>query len=133
MTRIIITWDGLEQVIGNLTSIEQKGQENIKSITRQLAKDTETMWKQATPQRTGRLQGGSSAPSEGMSFELLNSVHYYPFVDEGHMTPAGWRTKRGYRPAKRRSHVEGKHMTDKAVEFIEQNLEPRLSKFLDGV
>lgn len=131
--RVTIVWDGMETVLDNLTKIEEKGGENLIKLTADLSKDTEHAWKEATPRRTGRLQDDERAQPAGLSFTLENSTYYYKFVDEGHMTPKSWRTRHGYRPAKRRSHVEGRLMTEKAVEFIESNIEEYLSKFLDGV
>lgn len=130
---VIIEIEGLDKVLGRLSEIEDKGQKNLETQMGELARATEQAWKQATPQRTGKLRGGDTTEAQGLSFTLKNAVHYYKFVDEGHMTPAGWRTRRGYRRAKRRSHVPGQHITDKAVQFIEQNIERYLAKFLDGV
>jgi hypothetical protein len=131
--RVTITWDGMETVLDNLTRIEGKGGENLVKLTEIFAKDTKQAWKEATPRRKGRLQDEERAQPAGLSFTLESSTFYYPFVDPGHWTPKGWRTKRGYRPAKRRSHVEGKYMTDKAVEFVRQNIQEYFSRFLDGV
>jgi hypothetical protein len=83
---------------------------------------------------TGRLVSEERAETvSGLSFTLNNTTKYYEWVDKGHMTPRGWRTRRGYRLAKRRSRVPGQHMTEKAVQFIEQNINSYLSKFLDNV
>lgn len=131
--KVIIEWQGLDNAIARLTEIEEKAPESLATQVRELAKDTEQTWREATPRKTGRLQGADEAKPDGLSFTLNNSTRYYKFRDEGHWTPRGWRTKHGYRPAKRRSHVEGAFMTDKAVEFIEQNAEEYLSKFLDNV
>ncbi len=131
MTKVIIELDGLEQVLSNLTKIEEQAERKLEQQTKELASATEQAWKSATPERTGRLRAGDTSEVTGLSFTLKNSVHYYPFVDEGHMTPAGWRTRHGYRRAKRRSHVEGRDITPKAIEFIQQNIVEYLSKFLD--
>lgn len=131
--RVIITFQGVEQVLGNLTQIEEKAGQNLQKQTNELAKATEQAWKEATPRRTGRLQDADKAETAALSFTLRNATFYYPFVDEGHMTPRGWRTKHGYRLAKRRSRVKGREMTQKAVEFIRQNIREYLSKFLEGV
>ena len=129
--RVIVTFEGLDRVISNLSTIEEKAPKNLETQVQSLARDTEQAWKQATPARSGRLQGGDRAEPEALSFTLENSVSYYKFVDDGHQTPAGWHTKHGYRPAKRRSHVEGREMTQAAIEFVEQNIEEYLAKFLD--
>jgi hypothetical protein len=131
--RVTIQWDGLEQVISNLSSIEEKAPQNLQAQTKKLADATETAWKQAMPRRTGRLQDADRAVPAELSFTLENSVDIYKFVDEGHNTPRGWRTKHGYRPAKRRSYVKGKQMTEKAVKFVEENITDYLSKFLDNL
>jgi hypothetical protein len=131
--RVVITFQGVEETINRLTQIEEKAGQNLITQTRELAKDTETAWKEATPRRTGRLQDADSVESSGLSFTLKNGVYYYPFVSDGHMTPRGWRTRRGYRLAKRRSRVPGQHITEKAMQFVEQNIRPYLVKFLDNV
>src|SRR6266480_4396863 len=127
-TKVIVTIEGLDKVLSRLEEIETKGQKNLETQVGELARATEQAWKQATPQRTGKLRGGDISEVQGLSFTLKNSVHYYPFVDKGHMTPAGWRTRRGYRRAKRRSHVPGQHITDAAVQYVEQNIERYLAK-----
>lgn len=131
--RVVIEWQGLETVISNLTAIEEKAPEALTKQMVTLAKDTEQEWRQNTPRKTGRLQNADSAEPDGLSFTLKNNVHYYKFVDEGHNTPRGWRTKHGYRLAKRRSHVAGREMTSKTVQFVMQNINNYLSKFLDNV
>ena len=130
--RVTVTIDGVDEVIARLDEIGAKAQENLQIITKELASDTEAAWKEATPVRTGKLRGEEYSVAEGLSFTLNNPTYYYPFLDTGHRTPAGWRTKRGWRPAKRRSYVEGRHMTEQAVEFVKENIEERLSHFLDG-
>lgn len=131
--RVVIEWQGLETVISNLSRIEEIAPQNLERQVSALAKDTEQEWKQVTPRRTGRLQNADVAEPDGLSFTLKNNVYYYKFVDEGHNTPRGWRTKHGYRPAKRRSHVAGREMTSKTAQFVAQNINDYLSKFLDNV
>jgi hypothetical protein len=131
--RVTIEWQGLDAAISRLTAIEEKIPQNLERQVAVLAKDTEQEWKQSTPRRTGKLQEGDIAEPDGLSFTLKNSVYYYPFVDEGHNTPRGWRTKHGYRLAKRRSHVAGREMTSKTIQFVLQNINGYLSKFLDNV
>lgn len=131
--RVTITIDGVDEVIQNLTNIGDMGQENLVKLTAKLAKDTQSTWKENTPKgKTERLSGGDVVEPNGLTFEMLNSVYYYRWVDEGHDTPKGWRTKHGYRPAKRQSHVKGREMTPKTVDFIKGNITEYLSKFLDG-
>ena len=131
--RVVITIDGLQTVLNNLSQIEEKAGQNLQTLTEDLAKDTERAWKEATPRKTGLLQDSDRAEPGSLSFTLNNSVHYYKFVDEGHMTPRAWRTRHGYRTAKRRSRVAGREMTPRAIEFIRQNIRGYLSKFLDNV
>ncbi len=132
--RVVIEWQGIETVISNLSRIEEIAPQNLEKQMAALAKDTEQEWKRVTPRgKTGRLQGADVAEPDGLSFTLKNATKYYPFVDEGHWTPRGWRTKHGYRPAKRRSRVAGREMTSKTVQFILQNINDYLSKFLDNV
>jgi hypothetical protein len=131
--KVIITFEGLDQVIANLTEIETKGEENLVKLTKALAADTEQAWQDVTHRRSGRLQGADVAEAMALSFTLKNVTYYYDWVNDGHWTPRGWRTKRGYRLAKRRSHVEGQEMTQKAMMFVSQNILEYLSKFLNGV
>ncbi len=130
--RVTVSIDGVDEVIARLTSIDTNGQENLLALTKELASDTQSVWKQGTPRRSGRLQDDERALVEGLSFTLNNSVYYYKFVDEGHWTPRGWRTKRGYRAAKRRSFVKGQELTAKPVEFVRANINSYLSRFLEN-
>ena len=129
--KVVIEWQGIDTVISNLSDIQEKAPKNLERQMASLASATEDNWQEDTPERTGKLRGADIAKPDGLSFTLNNAVKYYKFVDEGHMTPKGWRTRHGYRPAKKRSHVEWREMTSKAVEFIVQNLEKYLSKFLE--
>lgn len=131
--RVVIQFEGLDEVLNNLTDIEEQAGQNLVKLTADLAEATEAKWQEVTPRRKGRLQEADKANPDGLEITLENDVFYYKFVDEGHNTPIGWRTKHGYRPAKRRSHVEGRNMTEKVTEFIEENIEDYLSKFLDGL
>ena len=130
--RVSIQIEGLDEVLKNLEDIQVRAPENLVKLTAELARDTEDAWKAATPRRTGRLQEADVAKPDGLTFQLLNSTYYYKFVDAGHWTPRGWRTRHGFRPAKRRSHVEGRQMTEKAVQFVEENITEYLSRFLDN-
>jgi len=130
--RVTISFNGLDTVLSNMSTIGEKAGQNVQKQTEILAKNTEEFWKGATPKRSGRLQGADIVQTGELSFTLNNAVRYYVWVNDGHMTPRGWRTRRGYRPAKRRSHVAGRFMTEKAVGFIEQNILDYLARFLDG-
>lgn len=128
--RVTVKITGLTEVLSNLDRIGNDAEQNLRNIVATLAEDTKIAWNDATPSRTGRLRGGEIAPASGLRFQLEDAVYYYPFVNDGHMTPRGWHTKHGYRPAKRRSHVEGKFMTEAAVDFVSNNILNRLSRFL---
>jgi hypothetical protein len=130
--RVTISFEGLDTVVGNLANIEETAGVNLQKQVMQLAKATETAWRGATPRRSGRLQAGDKAESSGLQFTLTNPVRYYDWVSEGHNTAAGWHTKRGYRRAKRRSHVAGRYMTQAAMDFVEQNILEYMSRFLDN-
>jgi hypothetical protein len=130
--KVVIELEGLSTVLSNLERIEAQALSNLERQTVQLTRDAQDAWREKTPVRSGRLMGQEKGIPGGLEVEFINNVRYYPFVDEGHMTPAGWHTKHGYRPAKRRSHVEGKFMTNALVEFLEGNIEEYLSKFIDG-
>lgn len=131
--RVIIEWQGLDAAISQLTRIEEILPQNLEQQMATLAKDTEQVWRQNTPRRTGLLQGADVVEPDGLSFTLKNNTRYYDWVDLGHNTPRGWRTKHGYRVAKRRSHVAGREMTSKTMQFVIQNIVQYLSKSLDNV
>lgn len=132
-TSVTIVWDGLEQTLNRLTEIKERAAENLQTQTEKLAKDTGGTWKQNTPRKTGRTQEEERVEAAGLTFTLNNSTYYYDWLNDGHMTPRGWHRKRGYRLAKHRSHVEGRQMTEKTLEFVVDNIEEYLSKFLDNV
>lgn len=128
-----IVLEGLQEVLDNLTKVEEKAPENLEKQVAHLAKDTQEEWKQNTPRRTGQTQDAEQTPVDGLKFTMNNCVKWYDWLNDGHMTPRGWHTKHGYRPAKRRSHVEGREMTQKALDYVERNATQTLSKFLDNV
>ncbi|SRR6266516_894489 len=132
--QIRITLVGLQEVESRLTAIGEKAEQNLVKQTAKLADDGKAAWKQATPKgKTGRLQGEEDAQASGLSAIFKSPTRYYVWVDKGHETPRGWRTRHGYRLAKRRSHVKGQEMTEKLVDWLKQNIREYLSKFLDGV
>lgn len=130
--KVTIELEGLQTVLNNLESIEARAQGNLEKQTVQLTRDAQDAWRGATPVRTGRLMGADRGIPGGLEVEFINNVKYYPFVDEGHMTPMGWHRHGRYIPAKRRSHVGGRFMTQALVEFLEGNIEEYLSKFIDS-
>lgn len=131
--KITVQWDGLQEALERLDEMEERAPENLQTHLHAFGEDVEQAWRDNTPRRTGRLQGGDMVELDGLTLTLNNDVYYYKFLDEGHMTPRGWHTRHGYRPAKRRSHVEGREITAKTTEFIEENLADALSTFLDDL
>jgi hypothetical protein len=132
--RVIIAWQGLDQAISRLVEIEEKAPQAIEAQVKAFADDTQAYWRQVTPHgKTGRLEEGDNVEPDGMSFTMKNSIYYFDWVNDGHMTPRGWRTKRGYRFAKRRSHVAAREMTSKTAQFIIENIGNSLSKSLDNI
>lgn len=131
--KITVQWDGLQEALERLDSMEERAPESLQSRLHAFGEDVEQVWRDNTPRRTGKLQGGDSVEPDGLSLTLNNDVYYFDFVDKGHWTPRGWHTRHGYRPAKRRSHVEGREITTKTTEFIEGHLADALSTFLDDL
>lgn len=130
--RVTITIEGLEQVITSLTEIGAKSEQSLVKLTKKLSDDGRRAWKDVTPRgKTGRLQGEERAEPSGLSITFSSPTRYYGWVDAGHWTPRGWRTKRGFRLAKHRSHVAGREMTPKLVEWLTENTPEYLSKFLE--
>ena len=129
---VTITWEGLDGAISHFSQLGEQALQNTEKNAQKLAKAGETAWKGATPHRTGRLAGGDAGEAEGLTITFMNDVRYYQWVDlPGHNTPAGWHTRHGYRPAKRRSHVAGKPITKTLVEFLESNIATYLSNVFD--
>jgi hypothetical protein len=82
--------------------------------------------KAVIPKRSGRLAAGTTLEGGGGSFRLTNDVYYGIFVDKGHMTPSHFRG----RPAKHRSHVPGKHFSEKIWQFVQDDVNERCMAFL---
>lgn len=140
--RVTITWDGIEEAVSRLGTISERGQQNLVKLTKQLSDDGTTAWKEATPEgKTKQLRGGEKGEPAELSVTFSSPTYYYKFVDEGHYTPKGWRRLRKvhdrevmvYVKAKHRSHVAGREMTPKLVDWLKTNTPEYLSKFLDGV
>lgn len=129
--KVTITWEGLDGAISHFSQLGEQALQNTEKNAEKLAKAGEEAWRAATPVRTGRLMGGDTAEASGLTITFMNGIKYYPFRDLGHMTPRGWHTAHGYRPAKRRSHVGGAFMTDKLVEFLQSNISTYLSNVFD--
>jgi hypothetical protein len=126
--RVIISFEGIDEVIGDIEGWGEHIETNIEEAMAELATDTQEAWQEATPRRTGRLQEGDKATPEGMSFTLANPVYYYGWRNDGHATPRGWRTRHGYRPAKKHSFVKGARMSEAAIHFVRGELMQRLGK-----
>jgi hypothetical protein len=131
--RVIIQFQGIEETISRLNQIEEKAQQNLINQTKALARDGVQAWRQGSPRDTGRMQSEEDAEVSGLSISFKSPTRYYDWVNDGHMTPAGWRTRRGFRRAKRRRRVPGQHMTQKVVDFVGQNATQYIGKFLDNV
>lgn len=131
--KVSVVLEGLDTVLNNLTKIEEKAPQNLQTQIERLAKDAKQVWQQNTHRRSGRMQSEERVEVVRFGFSLNNITKYYDWVNDGHLTARGWRTRRGYRLAKRRSRVPGQHMTEKAMEFVTQNILEYLSKFLDNV
>lgn len=128
--KVTISFNGLDEAISHFAKIPDQSRANLVKKTANFGGSARTFWQGATPVRSGRLKGGNVADVSDLTITFMNDVYYYTFVDTGHMTPRGWHTRHGYRLAKRRSHVEGKFMTDKLVDFIKSNIGDALSDFL---
>lgn len=129
---VSIEIDGVETVLGNLDKIEASAQDNVSKQLSALTRDATDYWEENTPKRTGRLAGGDTGEATDLTATFSNGVYYYKWVNvPGHMTPAGWHTRHGYRPAHRRSHVPGKPMTETLIQFLVDNILTYLSKFLE--
>lgn len=131
--RVTVVFEGLDTVLNRLTEIEEKIPQNLVKQTAALAKDTEEEWKEVTPRKSGRLMEAEKVIPSGLSFTLNNNVYYYKFLDEGHLTPRGWRTRHGYRRAKRRTRVEARLMTERAMDFVTYNILKYLAKSFDNI
>lgn len=126
--KVTISIEGIDTVISNLDTIGKKIETNIQDITAALGADAQDVMRAHTHVRTGTLREGDSLDVGHFSFTLFNDVRYAKWVNPGHMSPRGWRTKHGYRPAKRRSHVPGEFFLEAAVEFVESEILDRLGK-----
>lgn len=131
--RIVIQFQGIEETIQRITEIEEKAQQNLINEVKELGTDGVQAWREGSPRDTGRMQSEEGAEVAGLSISFKSPTRYYDWVNDGHMTPAGWRTKRGFRRAKRRHRVAGQHMTQKVVDFVAQNATKYIGKFLDNV
>jgi hypothetical protein len=130
---VTIAFQGVEETISRLTQIEEKAEQNLVKQTKALADDGVQAWRQGSPRDTGRMQSEENAEASGLSISFRSPTRYYDWVNDGHQTPAGWRTRRGFRRARHRRRVEGQHMTQKLTDFVAQNATRYIGKFLDNV
>lgn len=128
---VSITWIGLDEAISHFQNVGLSTLDKIEKQTVELAKAGQDAWREATPVRTGRLMGGDRGIPGGLQIEFINATRYYPFVDLGHRTPSYFHRHGRIVPAKRISHVAGREMTQKLVEFLEGNVVEFLKKALD--
>ena len=128
--RVIVTFEGLDTVLSNLERYETAFPQNIEQAMAVLGEDALNVMRGATHVRTGTLRSGDTLETSGMGFTLSNYVRYAKFVERGHMTPAGFHTRHGYRPAKRRSHVGPFPFLKPAVEYVEAEIIDRLAAAL---
>jgi hypothetical protein len=128
-----IEWEGLDNAISRFQGMGEQLNSNLEKQAEALAKGGNDAWDAVTPVRSGRLKGGNRGEAGGLTVTFSNATRYYVWVNDGHNTPAGWHTRHGYRPAKRRSHVGGKFMTQKLVEWLEGNIGEYLQKALDDL
>jgi len=126
-----IEWEGLDNAISHFENVGYSVLDKVEQQGVQLARDGQSVWRSSTPVRTGRLMGGDRGVPSGLEIEFINNVKYYPFVDLGHRTPSYFRRHGRIIPAKRRSFVSGKQITEKLIEFLEGAVNEYLRKALD--
>ena len=105
--------------------------DNLENQTQALGRAGKDAWDAVTPVRSGRLKGGNIAESGGLEITFRNAVKYFPFVDKGHRTRSYFRRHGRIIPAKRISHVPGKFMSEKLVQFLEGAVGEYLTKAVD--
>lgn len=128
-----IEWEGLGEAISRFSGMGTQLNNNLENQVQALARAGKDAWDAATPVRTGRLKGGNVADASGLEITFSNATKYFVFVDKGHMTPSYFHRHGRIVPAKRRSHVEGKFMTKKLVEFLEGAVGEYLQKAVDDL
>lgn len=129
--RITIQWIGLDRAISRFENVGMSVLDKIEKQGVELSRAGQNAWRDATPVRSGRLMGGDRGVPGGFEIEFINATRYYPFVDEGHRTPSYFRRHGRIVPAKHISHVAGRHMTEKLVEYLEGATVEYLRKALD--
>src|SRR5690348_4891330 len=116
---IRVEWTGLDGAISRFSQMGEQLNNNLENQAQALGRAGKDAWDSVTPVRSGRLKGGNTAEAGGLTVTFSNAVRYYPFLDTGHMTPSYFHRHGRIVPAKRRSHVAGRFMTEKLVKFLE--------------
>lgn len=117
--RVTIEWQGLDNAISRFSRMGEQLTNNLENQAQALGKAGKDAWDAVTPVRSGRMRSGNEGNAEGLTITFSNATYYYPFVDRGHRTPSYFHRHGRIVPAKRVSHVPGKLMTEKLVEFLQ--------------
>lgn len=128
---ISVEFEGLDALVSRLEALGEKVETGSEQVVAKVGADAQKVMIEATHRRSGKLQEGDELDVSGLEFRLFNEVFYAPFVEAGHNTPAGWRTKHGYRPAKHRHWVEARPFLKPAEEYATEELTSRLATILD--
>lgn len=129
--KVTIEWTGLDNAIQHFEKVGYSVLQKIEDQGVELARAGQDAWRAATPVRTGRLMGSDRGVPGGLEIEFINATRYYDWVSEGHRTPSYFHRHGRIVPAKRRSFVAGRHMTEKLVEYLEGATTEYLRKALD--
>ena len=116
---ISITYEGLDEAIAYMLSLDKVIPANIEKQMKAIATDGETAWQGVIPKgRTGDLSGNAKGEASGMTAIFSNTTWYYGLVNDGHSTARGWRRPWGYQEAKQVGHVGGKEMTKALAQWV---------------
>jgi len=126
-----IEWQGLDSAIAKFQGLGEEVNSRLEGQAQELGRAGKSAWDAVTPVRSGRLRGGNVGEAGGLTVTFSNAVFYYPFVSEGHRTPSYFHRHGRIVPAKRVSHVAGRGMTEKLVQWLEGNTREYLKKALD--
>lgn len=131
--KVTIEWEGLEGAISHFSQMGGQLKGNLENQSQALARAGKDAWDEVTPVRSGRLRGGNIGDAGGLTITFSNATYYYPFVSEGHRTPSYFHRHGRIVPAKRISHVAGRGMTEKLVQFLEGATGEYLQKAVDDL
>lgn len=126
-----VEWEGLDNAISRFENIGLSVLDKIEKQGVELARAGQDAWRSVTPVRSGRLMGNDRGVPGGFEIEFMNATRYYDWVSDGHRTPSYFHRHGRIVPAKRRSFVAGKHITEKLVEYLEGATTEYLRKALD--